>query len=96
VFNPAVVCPVCSSQDLLWENSSGRGTVYSWTVAWRPMSPAFIAPYVPLIVTLDEGWQMVSALVECEPTDVRIGLRVEVVFQAYQDLTLPYFRPSAS
>ena len=41
---------------------------------------------------------MPSNLVECEPdpANIRIGMAVEVVFQALNDdITIPYFRPAA-
>ena len=55
---PAVLCAHCTSTDLRWEVSSGRGTVYSWTAVWRPQTPAFEVPYVPLVVEMEEGWFM--------------------------------------
>ena len=41
IFNPAHVCRSCTSSDLEWQVSAGNGTVYSWTVCYRPMTPAF-------------------------------------------------------
>jgi uncharacterized OB-fold protein len=96
IFNPAHVCRVCSSADLEWQVSEGVGTVYSWTVCHRPMTPDFVTPYAPVIVDLDEGYQMLSNLVGCTVADVRVGLRVAVLFHpVVKDRTLPYFRPLA-
>ena len=51
-------------------------------------------PYVVAIVELDEGWHMLTNLVECEPADVAIGMPVDVTFQKMSDeITLPYFKP---
>ena len=52
--------------NLDWERSAGTGAVYSWTTVWRPQTPAFTVPYLPVIVDVDEGWQMLSNLVGCE------------------------------
>ncbi len=94
VFNPSVVCGACHGRDLAWEVSSGRGALYSWTVVWRPQTPAFRVPYAPAIVTLDEGWWLVSAIVGCRPADLRADLPLEVEFHAASDdVVLPYFRP---
>ena len=61
---------------------------------WRPQTPAFTVPYAPIIVELEEGWQMLSNLVGCEHDEVHVGLPVEVVFHALADgSTLPYFQP---
>ena len=94
VFNPATLCPRCHSSALAWEDSAGLGAIYSWTVAHRPLSPAFTPIYVPIIVDLDEGYQMVSNLIGCEDTDAAVGLRVKVEFHLVDTITLPYFRPA--
>ena len=94
---PALLCARCASRNLDWTDSAGRGEIFSWTRVWRPVTPAFVTPYVPIIVTLDEGWSMLSNLIGCEDADVAIGMRVEVEFHAAggpHDITLPYFRPS--
>ena len=47
---PALVCGQCLGRSLTWTRSSGRGTLYSWTVVWRPQHPTFHVPYAPAIV----------------------------------------------
>ncbi len=92
---PTPMCPRCRSRDLSWTASSGRGSLYSWTVVWRPQHPAFTVPYAPAIVRLDEGFWVMSAMVGCTPDELVDGLAVEVEFQAVDDeLTLPFFHPS--
>jgi uncharacterized OB-fold protein len=93
---PAVVCAHCTSTALSWEVSSGRGTVYSWTTVWRAVTPAFVAPYVVVIVDVEEGWQMLANLIDCEHDAVQVGLPVTVTFHPLPDgAVLPYFRPAA-
>lgn len=88
------VCPQCTSTALSWEQSAGRGTLYSWTVVWRPPHPGFVVPYAPAVVTLDEGWWFLSAVVGCAPEELHEGLAVDVEFHpASDELALPYFRP---
>jgi uncharacterized OB-fold protein len=80
---------------LEWVDSSGRGEIYSWTRVWRPVTPAFVTPYVPIIVTMEEGWFILSNLVGCEDDAVAIGQPVEVVFHnsgGTDDIVLPYFQ----
>ena len=92
---PAVICAVCTSRQLVWEPSAGTGTVYSYTVVWRPVSPQFEVPYVPIIVDMAEGWSILSNLVGCEHDEVRVDLPVEVVFHTLEGGTaIPYFRPA--
>ncbi len=91
---PALVCAHCGSGDLAWEASSGRGVIYSWTTVWRPQTPEFVVPYVPIVVDLEEGWQMLSNLVGCDHEDVAADLPVQIVFHHLDvGVTLPYFRP---
>ncbi len=90
---PALVCAHCSSPDLSWERSTGRGVIYSWTTVWRPQTPEFSVPYAPIIVDMDEGWQVLSNLIGCEHDQVAVGRRVEVQFHPLSDqISLPYFR----
>jgi uncharacterized OB-fold protein len=91
---PAYICAHCTSRALVWERSTGRGAVYSWTTVWRPQVPTFEVPYVAIIVTMDEGWEILSNLVGCPHDAVRVGLRVEVDFHEINGgVVLPYFRP---
>ena len=95
VFIPQPLCTRCLGARLEWVECAGRGAVYSFTVVHRPQRPEFAAPYVVAIVALDEGFHMLTNLVECEPAEVAIGLRVEVAFRRVSDeITLPYFRPA--
>lgn len=94
VFNPAPICPRCHGRHLDWIESAGRGSIYSWTVAYRPLSPKFTDVYAPVIVDVDEGYQMVSNVIGCDTADLAVGMRVEVEFHSVGEIALPYFRPS--
>lgn len=94
-MKPARVCASCGDDALTWERSSGRGTLYSWTVVWRPQHPSFQVPYAPAIVALDEGFWMMTAIIGCEPDELRADLPVVVEFHpASDEVVLPYFRPA--
>jgi uncharacterized OB-fold protein len=91
---PAPVCGACLGRELSWTPSTGRGSLYSWTVVWRPQHPSFVVPYAPAIVELEEGWSMMSAVVGCRPADLAAGMPLAVEFHPVTDeMTLPYFRP---
>ncbi len=93
-FGPGLRCVACQSDTLEWQVSAGSGEVYSWTVVWRPQTPAFEVPYAPAIIRLDDGFDMMSALVGLEPEAIEAGLRVHVEFHAVDDtISLPFFRP---
>ena len=75
-FTPTDVCRGCSSRALDWAASPGRGSVYSWTVVRRPPGTGFGGTYAVAIVDLDEGYRMLTNLVEVEPGDIHTGMRV--------------------
>lgn len=95
VFYPRQMCPFCWSERLEWRAASGRGTVRSFTVIHRPGHPAWrvAVPYTVVVLDLEEGPRMLTALVDVEPADVRVGLPVEVTLRHVGDHTLPFFRP---
>ena len=89
-------CPVCISGDIAWIEASGRGRLYSYTVARRPQSPEFAGdvPYIIAAIKLAEGPRMTSLLVESNPDEVEIDGEVEVIWEdASETISLPYFRP---
>jgi len=94
VFIPQPCCTSCLGEDLEWVESSGRGTLYSYTVVHRPQQPSFDAPYTVVIVELEEGWHMLSNLVDCEADEVEVGMPLEVIFREMsEEISLPLFRP---
>ena len=65
-------------------------------VMHQNQAPAFRdrLPYILAYVTLEEGVQICTAIVECPVEDVRIGMPVEVVFDDVDDeIAIPHFRP---
>ena len=59
--------------------------------------PAFEVPYAVAIIDMDEGYQMMSNVIDCAIEDVSTGMRVQVDFrEVSDDLVLPYFRPTAT
>lgn len=95
-FYPRSICPICFSRNTRWFQASGRGTLFAFSIVHRPPSPAFAVPYVAAMVELEEGPRMPTNLVgvEPDPTAVRIGMPVEVVFEDVTDaISLPKFRP---
>ena len=96
---PRELCAHCGSARWEWARSSGRGRVFSWTVARRPLHPAFVdaVPYAPTIIEMEEGVRIVSTVVDVEPDDLEIDMEVEVVFDPVTpEITLPRFRRVAA
>ena len=86
VFPPRLAEPGTGAP-LRWETSAGNGTVYATTVVRRRGEE----PHNIALVDVDEGFRMMSAVVDCPPEDVRIGMRVTVRFT---DENLPVFAPA--
>lgn len=98
IFYPRVNCGTCGSTDLSNEEVSGRGSVFTYTIARRPTHKAFAeaGPYVIAIVELEEGPHLTTNIVECAPEEVTIGMKVEVTFaEESNGIALPLFRPSS-
>ena len=99
VFYPRDICPgpnCFGIQTLEWIEASGKGWVYSFTISYQPQHPGFAddVPYVLAIIELDEGVRMNSNVVNVDPKEVKIGQRVEVVYDdVTPDFTLPKFQP---
>jgi uncharacterized OB-fold protein len=94
-FYPRVICTSCSEGSPEWVESSGNGTVLSWTIVRHPVSEAYAddIPYVIALIKLQEGPTMMSQIIDCDPESVQSGMRVEVSFQDWTDeISMPMFR----
>ncbi len=59
---------------------SGKGEVYSFTIVHQaPNNFEFLGPYVVALVKLDEGNTVTAMLTDVDPSEVYIGMRVEMV-----------------
>jgi uncharacterized protein len=92
-----VRAPRTLADDLVWRDISGAGTLYTYTVARRPVSPHFAdaVPQILAIVQWDEGPRFSTELVNVEVCDVVIGMRVRPVFVDYpeHDVTMLRYEP---
>jgi uncharacterized OB-fold protein len=92
---PRELCAACGSWEWEWARSSGRGTVFTWTVAVRAMHPAFqgAVPYAAVVVEMEEGVRILSTVTDCPPDELAIGMPVTVAFDDMTpEVTLPTFR----
>jgi len=92
---PRPMCPKCGSWNTEWARVSGKGKVYTWTVAVQPFHPGFMeeTPYAAVIIELDEGVRLVSNVMDVKPEDLYVGMPVEVVFEdVTEEVTLPKFK----
>lgn len=78
----------------MWEKASGRGVIYSYTIIRQAADKRFSGdvPYVYAIVELEEGVRMISNIININHSEVRIGLKVQVVFEdVAAGLSIPKF-----
>jgi uncharacterized OB-fold protein len=96
VHPPAPICPKCLGGDLVPTAVSGRGTVVACTVNHQRWTPEESEPYSIAIVELEEqaGLRLTTNVVGCPPEAVRIGMAVQVHFEARGDVWLPLFEPA--
>ena len=73
-------------RDIEWREVSGKGTVFSFTIAHRG-PPAFqgAEPYAIASVTLDVGVNVIADVVNCTAEELKVGMKVK-----------PYWHPLAN
>jgi uncharacterized OB-fold protein len=93
-FPPRPCCPHCQSFASTWTPTSGRGRIWSYVVPHPPLLPDYAeqAPYNVVVVELADvpRVRLVGNLVSepgaplnsLSPDRLRIGARVQVVFDA--------------
>ena len=95
IFYPRIACTECFSDNLDWVEASGKGIVYSYTVVENNSPTAFAqdCPYVVAIIKLEEGIQMLSNIIGCDPDKIQCDMPVEVVFEKLnEEFKLPKFK----
>lgn len=95
-FPPRVACPYCLGVDLDFEESDGRGTLYSFSVVRTEGHPdrGNKAPYPVALVELDDGPVIFSTVVDCDHGDLSVGIELTVRFEELsEDQLYPVFRP---
>lgn len=100
-FFPKPWCIDCGSRKLEWVEVSGRGTVYSYTIAYKVMMnfPGWQGdlPVIMCIIDLDEGARMYGQVIGCKPEDVKIGMQLAACFEDISPQAgIPKFRPASS
>lgn len=94
-FYPRGHCTGCWGDDLEWIESTGRGTVHSFTVIHRTREAGFAGdvPYVFALIDLEDGVRLSGNITGVAADGVAIGSPVRLVFRQRGGLTLPLFTP---
>lgn len=84
-FPPRAVCPKCGRKSVGKMERlplTGHGTVVSYTVVHdAPKGFETIIPYVLAIVELEEGARLTTQIIDCEPSEIGIGMPVHAAFR---------------
>jgi len=82
VFYPRVLAPGTLVDDLQWQEISGAASLYTYTVAHRPVAPHFAdgVQHIPAIAQWDEGPRFATEIVNADPAELRVGMRLKPVF----------------
>jgi uncharacterized OB-fold protein len=94
---PRPFCPFCWSEEVSWVEASGRATLYTYSTVHVNDLPPFAerVPYVAAVVDLEEGPRVMTNLVDCEPSELRIGMALVVTFRELTpEISAPVFRPT--
>lgn len=90
-------CPVCWSEDVSLRPSTGRATLYTWSVVHQNAAPfADRVPYVVAMVDLAEGPRLMTAIEDCRAEDLRAGMELVLAFRDTGDdgFLVPVFVPA--
>lgn len=95
IWYPRIFCPECAGTDVDWFEATGRGVVYSFSIARNGQGPwKDVAPYVLAYVDLHEGPRILTNIVDCAVDGVTVGMAVHVVWDPIDAKTaLPRFAP---
>ena len=93
IFYPRSICPTCGGNDISWQVSSGLGEIYACTTIYRaPPKYKDKVPYIVALIDLNEGFRMMSEIIDFEGQVVSVGKRVQVTFRDDIDgKPTPYF-----
>ena len=94
---PSPRCPTCHSVEASLVEHDGSGTIYTCTRVHQPFLTGLDLPYVIAVIDLHgleaDHIRLVTNIVDAEPSEVRIGLPVELVWEDMgPDLALPRAR----
>jgi acetyl-CoA acetyltransferase/uncharacterized OB-fold protein len=93
---PVAVCPYCHSTEWAPAEVSGRAVIAGFTINEHTWMPSFPPPYVIAIVAIEEDdrVRLTTNIVNSDPADVHVGMKVQVTFEHDDDVWIPLFEPT--
>ena len=95
-FYPTRVCPACFSTESDWAPVSGRATLHSFSVVYRPVNESFAPeiPYIVALATLEEGPTMMMNLRGVAAGEAAVGMPLRIGYRDVEGFTLPVAFPA--
>lgn len=94
IYYPRDFCHHCHSDQLDWRDISGKGIIYSVTVA--PARKDGDEPRNTVLVDLDEGVRVLSRVDDLGSASLEIGMRVRSKISEWNGVPILVFVPEAS
>jgi len=97
IHPPQPVCRYCRKTEMGVRAVSGFARLIGFTVNQRFSLPGLPAPYVIAQVAIEEDprVRLTTNAIDCDPGQLELGMRMEVVFERHEDVWLPLFKPAA-
>jgi uncharacterized OB-fold protein len=97
-FPPRPFCPECGSRSVEVYSASGKAILYSYVINHRPRPDMGTAPHSIAVVELAEGPRMMTNIVGCPqtPEALQLDMPLEVTFQDFGAVALPFFKPAGA
>ncbi|MBD3262708.1 MAG: transcriptional regulator [Candidatus Altiarchaeales archaeon] len=82
-FPPRNICPKCRRKSRIEKYKfSGKGEVFSYTIIRAtPKGFEYQKPYPVAVIQLVEGPKITAQIVDCNPDEIKVGLKVESCFR---------------
>jgi uncharacterized OB-fold protein len=95
-FPPRPFCPLCGGRDVEVFTASGKATLYSYVINFRPRPDMGTEPHSIAVVELAEGPRMMTNVVGCPQTSeaLQLDMALQVLFEKQsEEISLPLFEP---
>jgi uncharacterized OB-fold protein len=95
-FPPRPFCPRCGGRDIEAFAASGKATLYSYVINFRPRPDMGTEPHSIAVVELAEGPRMMTNVVGCPqtPEALQLDMALQVLFEKQsEEISLPLFEP---
>ncbi len=95
-FPPRPFCPSCGEREVEVFTASGKASLYSFVINHRPRPDMGTEPHSIAVVALEEGPRMMTNIVGCPqtPEALQLDMPLEVTFESFGEISLPFFKPA--